>query len=75
MSERLISAPELAKRLGCSRRHTERLRQADPAFPKPIYLGAAVRFREQDLNEFIARRAAEAAGRPAENGNADAAAT
>jgi excisionase family DNA binding protein len=54
LNEQLISADLLAKRLDISKRTLQRLRSKGQ-MPTAVYLGRSVRWRLQDVNDWIAR--------------------
>ncbi len=59
----LLSRLETAARLKISEATFERLRYADPDFPKPIrMLKGTIRFVASEVDAFIARRMAERDG-------------
>ena len=54
MSDRLLSIPEAACRLGISRSSFYRLHRSEPDFPRLLRLGGAVRVSEVEVADFIA---------------------
>lgn len=54
MKERrcLLKKVEVARWLNCSERHIQNLMKL-PDFPKPVYLGSAVRFCPAEIERFI----------------------
>ena len=63
MNDRLLTLDELAAALGGLGRATIYRRIKDlPAFPKPLKIGAATRFRESDVQAFIRGEAEKVEG-------------
>lgn len=50
--ELLLDVRSLARLLACSRRHVYRLKDLGH-LPAPVYLGAAVRWRRKEIQEWI----------------------
>lgn len=60
MNDRLMTLPELSRLLGLSRATVYRQIAADPAFPRPVKIGRATRFRESEAQSYIASGAGRA---------------
>jgi len=58
MTDRILTIAQLTDLLGLSRATIYRQIAADPAFPRPVKIGRATRFRASDLQAFIASTAA-----------------
>lgn len=54
MQDRLLTPRDFAHRLGICKSTLYRLRREDPAFPRPIRFGAAVRFSEREIAAYVA---------------------
>ena len=55
MTDRLLTVPQAAERLGLSRSSFYRLLHADEGFPAIIRLGGAARVSENAIDAYIAR--------------------
>lgn len=61
----LIDVREVANVLGCSSRHVYRLTDLG-AMPRPIKLGALVRWRRAEIEDWIAKGCPHVRGRPSQ---------
>ncbi|WP_421760324.1 helix-turn-helix transcriptional regulator [Devosia sp.] len=62
-TDRLLTLRDVSRLLGgTSRASIYRLIKARPGFPQPVKLGASTRFRESDVQGFIAGRNASTGG-------------
>ena len=71
MPERLLTATEVHTRLACSRTQLHYLTR-DGKFPQPVKIGRSIRWRESDVDAWIAALAADQAGEDAAHGPASA---